>query len=232
MRELVCAAQGRPVLHPQSCSSLSAWLSPSLKRFMGHSQQPWLVPRGWHKACGINLFSLCLSQTNAHTLWFTGLIAGKPGRTKSGLLLIQLLIALVYELLQFNWTELKVLGFHLLNKSWCVISVMGLDSYSFIKFVSNRQDPLHFPCNYHNMSRSHVRQLSETRHNFQWQRSVFNVCNKYLKRSSAAFLFFLPHLPWIKIQWPYSSFSFKLIYHSVNPPHTYNIYDFTPLFSS
>ena len=65
-------------------------------------------------------------------LWFTGLITRQPGlrETRSGLLSIRSLIALVYELLQFNWTELKVLRFHLPNKSWCVISVMRLDSFS------------------------------------------------------------------------------------------------------
>lgn len=135
MCAFVCAAKGRPVLHPKSCSSLSLCLSPSLKKVYGSqsaalARATRLTQRVWHQPVrALSFLNKCM-----HTLWFTGLRAGRAGRTRPGLLSIQLLIASVYELLQFNWTELKVLGFHLLNKSWCVISVMGLDSSPCVKF--------------------------------------------------------------------------------------------------
>lgn len=121
--ECVCAAEGQPVLHPRSCSSLSARVAPSLKA--GESR---LAPQDRHKPAASPLRSLPRSfpRTDALARWFTGPIARQPElrETRSGLLSIRSLIALVYELLRFNWTELKVLRFHLPNKSRCVISVM------------------------------------------------------------------------------------------------------------
>ncbi len=112
--------------------------SQELQLFISLSLSPWKWVRvaalaramRWIRAWGVtpSLFASVFPKL-MHTHGDSLIARRRFGRRRSGLLSIQRLIAVVYELLRFNWTELKVCRFHLLSESWCVISVMGLDSF-------------------------------------------------------------------------------------------------------
>lgn len=104
----VCAAEGRHTLHSRGCSTLSAWVSPSLKRFMGQSLQPCPIPRDWHKpmTAPSSLFSFVYLK-QMHTHCNLQLISHQlgPGWMRAELVLICWLTDSVHELLGLKANE-------------------------------------------------------------------------------------------------------------------------------